>query len=76
MTLFISVSVSVGIGKTLAVYIVLDTMHVLITALPRSERVLAFHKLIAVFNFRVTFCHVFFIACSISFPTKTPRYAV
>ena len=31
-TLFISVSVSVGIGKTLAVYTVLDTMHVLITS--------------------------------------------
>ena len=77
MTLFISVSVSVGIGKTLAVYTVLDTMHVLITsALPRRERVLAFHKLTAVFNFRVTFCHVSFIACCISFPTNTPRYAV
>ena len=56
MTLFISISVSVGIGKTLAVNTVLDTMHVLITsALPRCERVLPFHKLTSVFNIHVTF---------------------
>ena len=75
MTMFISVSVSVGIGKTLAVYTVLDTMHVLITsALPRSERVLAFHKFDCCFQFP---CHL--LPCvfhCISFPTNTPRYAV